>query len=347
MPTGVGVSSATGEGDRSHDVGGMSKTEGDAGRRPGDPSLPANALAHNWDTFRYFIAVARGGSFSQAAKALRESQPTVRRRITELETALGVKLVARGSNGVSLTSSGRTAYEFMRRIEVDAEAMRERVLGLDTQTRGQVIVSVPDGFGHVIIVPRLKDFQEQFPDIDLVLLIGNRRFNLLNREADLALRIGDPVHGSLIGRKIGTVRFGLFAHESYLAERPVPQTESDLAGHRIIDCAGVLEHSKQGTALRARTVHSPRVVRLDSTVAQHSAAMSGLGIAALPRYMVRDTDGLVELLPGFIEEVEDIRILLRPDLKGVERARVVADFLTRIARGAVAPDREEPRSAQA
>ncbi|MEL6265143.1 MAG: LysR family transcriptional regulator [Pseudomonadota bacterium] len=305
---------------------------GENGMRP----LGFAHLAQNWDSYRYFLTVARCGSLTAAARLLGESQPTVGRKVRDLETALETLLLERTAGGMELTAAGERILEHVERIELETRWIGDKMRGDDSRPEGSVVVTSPEGFGLTTLVPHLDRFHARYPEIDLELRLCTSKLKLTQREADIAVRIGDPLHHSLVGRRLGVVRFAFAASEGYLARRGTPGTLDDLAGHDLIDATQA--HLLQAAFLRQCVPDARRVIRTDSLTAQMRAAECGLGVALLPCYLVRTSPRLRRILPDALTPVSDVWVLTRPDLRDLARVRVVAEFLTAIVRQAL--DRE-------
>lgn len=301
-----------------------------------DPPASGANPAKNWDSFRYFLAVARAGSISGAAKLLNESQPTVGRKIREMEKCFSAQLVERGSSGICLTESGLKVLNHVENIERETKSISESILGLDECLHGKVVVAVPEGFGFAVLVPKLADFRKQYPDIDIELLLGAPKVNLVNHDADIALRIGDPVHPSLVGRKIGDVAFSLYAHASYVETHGVPQSCCELDNHLLIDSASDLLVVVQSARLAAMAPNARRVVRTNSVSAQVRAVCGGIGIGALPRYVGAIDPSLIEILPGELNSSQDLWILMHRDMAKIARIKAVNTFLIGVSKQALA-----------
>ena len=191
----------------------------------------------DWGLYRYFLAVAKTGSLTGAAQRLGVSQPTVGRQIQALEEAMGARLFDRGTSGYVLTSAGDSIYSLAQVIEEQTHAIERRVAGEDSRLEGRVRISAAEGLATFWLAPRAAGTQAA---------LSRRRdrahrrlrasLDMMRREADIVLRIGEPRSDDLIGRRIGKVHFGLFAAESYLAEHGTPESLDQLSGttpHRV------------------------------------------------------------------------------------------------------------------
>jgi DNA-binding transcriptional LysR family regulator len=287
-------------------------------------------LSQNWDTYRFFLAVARSNSISQAALLLKESPPTVGRKITELETQLATKLFERNASGVKLTSCGEMILKNIQQIEHEAISLNELVRGKDKEMKGIVTVSSPVGFGQAVLAEKLSMLHDEYPDIHIELLLSTNQVNLLNREADIALRIGTPHQESLLGRKVGQVTFGIYVGREYLGyldELELFKNIADLEGHNIIASAGSLSKTNQAIEFAEFSQKSQVVFSSDNLFVQLSAIKSGFGLAALPRYLGDADSELIEVLPGSLKNSADVWVLTHPDTKNIARVKTVREFI--------------------
>lgn len=281
----------------------------------------------NWDEYRYFLAVARSGSLRSAAEALGVTQPTVGRRISNLERMLGSRLFDRSSDGLALNASGRAIVDLAVEMEHRVRAIATRVTSQDDVLGGPVTITAPEGLGIHWLAKRLPLFSEQYPDVRVTLNIETAKVDLFRGAVDIALRIGDPECLELVGRVVGTARFGLYGSERYLIERGRPTKPEQLHQHNIIDLYGTLEHLPQVVRLRELTQHATVRVRCDSLCAQFVAASSGAGLAALPSYVVADGPELSRVLADVFDIELDVWLLTHPELKNKPRIRLVIDWL--------------------
>ncbi|MEM6945226.1 MAG: LysR family transcriptional regulator, partial [Pseudomonadota bacterium] len=204
----------------------------------------------NWDDYRYLLAMEQTGSLSAAARHLGVSQPTVSRRITELERTLGVGLVQRLPDGYQLSAIGEKVCERARVIQQKAEEIRHAVIDDRDQSQHQVVVSAPEGIAAALVTPALRDLHVARPDLVVEVTISTRPVDLRRREADIAVRMGDPRDDTLIGRKVGAVEFGLFAPGALIERLGLPSSEGDLQRYPFIESAGAISHLPQANWLR-------------------------------------------------------------------------------------------------
>ncbi len=287
-----------------------------------------DVLMQNWDMYRYFLAVARIGSFSEAAKRLDESQPTISRKLKELETALGVQLVERTTAGATLTAAGELVREHIHKIEREAIGITETLRDDSRQMSGKVIVAAPEGLGVAVLARSLPKFRVLHPGIDLELRLGSGKLDLIQRDADIAFRVGDPLQPSLLGRPISTVTFGLYAHERYLRAHSLPKSVSQLKSHQFLGLSVSSGPLPQEIELDRLVPDQPRVLRTDNIQVLFTAIEDGMGIGALPNYMTPNSKGLVHILPQKFAPKAELWMLMRRELRDVARVRAAASFFT-------------------
>lgn len=292
-----------------------------------DPQGAQIGLSMDWGLYRYFLAVVESGSLSGAARRLGVSQPTVGRQIQELEVRLNTRLFDRRAHGYSLTPTGETVVELARSIEGNAVAIERKIAGVDQNQAGPVCLCAPEGLGNAWLVPKLAALRERHPAIEIELVIGMGQRDLGRREADIALRIGEPGADDLVGRRISKVGFGLYAAASYLAQRGRPERLEDLAGHCIIGSVGPLADLAQVRRLRELTGEPRCSFACSNLLVQFTALQSGLGLLSIPHYMAHGHAELRRVLADDLQLALDLWLLTHRDLKATARVRAVMDFL--------------------
>ncbi len=170
-----------------------------------------------WDLIRAFLTVVDAGSVTAAAEALALSQPTLSRQIAALEAQLGSTLFERVGRGLRLTSAGSALIAPARQMQAAANALSLAALGQTLATAGSVRLSASEITATYVLPPLLSALRRSHSEIHIELAVTNRVENLLEREADIAIRHTDPGQGSLIARQVGAFRLGAFAHRDYLS----------------------------------------------------------------------------------------------------------------------------------
>ncbi|MEO0912583.1 MAG: LysR family transcriptional regulator, partial [Pseudomonadota bacterium] len=251
----------------------------------------------NWEELRFFHAVARAGSLAQAARDLKVSQPTVGRRIRDLERRLKTGLFDRLTHGYALTETGRTILEKVEQMACTARSIDDCVSTAAREVAGRVRVTASEGIGAFWLVPQLEQLRRRHPKLDVALMLSTEKLDLSAGAADLALRMGNPKDEKLIGRRIADVAFHLYATRGYFERFGVPTRPEELSGHAIIESAGRLAHLPQGVAIRQLAPGAEIAAAFDSITAQAQAAEAGLGLVPLPPYLVADKPDLLRVPP--------------------------------------------------
>jgi len=286
----------------------------------------------NWSDYPILLAVVETGSLTAAGRKLGMSQPTVGRRIRALEDHFGTPLIKKEDGVLAPTTFGHSMLDHIRRMQDEASAIDRSSATLEDSLAGVVRLSATEGVGTAWLPPVLQMFRASHPDILIDLGIGFKSYNLAQREADIALRwMGPGDQNSLIGRKVATATFGLFASNSYLQKKGAPQSLDDLKNHdgvmaTIMDDKQLwlMDNNKQPHYLPGRVTF-----RTNSIWAFDEAIANGYGIGALPLCGTSaiDKDGrLSRVLPN-VSQQEDLFLVAHEDLRRSARIRAVFDFL--------------------
>jgi DNA-binding transcriptional LysR family regulator len=283
----------------------------------------------NWDDVRYVLALAKAGSLAKTAKALGVDHTTVGRRVEALEEALGVRLFTRTSAGYVPTADAERLLPEMRSVEDAVIALERGVHARKSAIDGVVRVTSPETFGCVYLAPRLAMLRHEHPSLAIELSSTGTVLDLARREADLAVRMFKSAHESLVVRRVGALRYGLYASRDYVAKRPV-RKPSELRDHPLLSSEAPSRGKKPG-ALDARWLDQlsggarPALV-CDLSMALLAACREGAGIAVLPRY-VGDAEATLVHLPMPEPPSEPIWITVHRDMRDTPRVRVVLDHV--------------------
>jgi DNA-binding transcriptional LysR family regulator len=285
----------------------------------------------DWDKLRVFHAVAEAGSFTHAGETLNLSQSAVSRQISALEEALQVPLFHRHARGLILTEQGDTLNRTVR--EVFAKLAMTEALLTESKEKpaGRLKVTTTIGFGSSWLAPRLRGFLEAYPDVTISLLLDDGDLDLAMREADVAIRMHAPKQPDLVQRHLMTMRYVVCASPEYLKKHGVPQRVEDLDAHRVILFGS--HHPPvediNWLAEAGRRPGSPRraVLEVNNTYAMLLAIRSGVGLGALPDYIVAEDDGLIHLLADVKSPKVDVYFVYPEELRNSMRVSVFRDFL--------------------
>ncbi len=251
-----------------------------------------------------FAQVAESGGFTAAARILDMPKSTVSRRVSELEAALGVRLLQRTTRTLSLTDVGRVYADRCRELHIEVEEANELVVSAGLTPRGRLRVTAPIEIGRRYIAPCLAEFAMQHPDVDVELDLSDAARDLVAEGWDLAIRVGELADSSLIARKLGPTQQFLCASPAYLDGRNALHKPSDLDQHDTLvmtEGIGGFVWQFEGSEGRVEITVKPRAEANDFEAISRMA-VSGLGIARLPSWVARehiDNGDLVPLLTEY------------------------------------------------
>jgi DNA-binding transcriptional LysR family regulator len=274
----------------------------------------------DWEDLRHFVALARYGALSEAARRLEVDHATVGRRVASLEKALALRLVDRLPRRYSLTPDGQAIAGLASEIEQSAFAIERMARGLTSRLSGKVQVSAPPAFASQFLARRVCLLRQRHPGIELVLAGDKRSVSLGRREADLAIRLSRPQERGGYARKIGSLRFAFYAARGYAEGRPAEAFE-------FVGYDDDLEHLPQERFLHDFAGERPFVFHSNDMVSLQAAARDGLGVALLPSFMAETDEALVRLPGPRHAFSRELFLVVHGDLRRSPPIRAVMDFL--------------------
>jgi DNA-binding transcriptional LysR family regulator len=281
----------------------------------------------NWDLYRTLQAVLREGSLSGAARVLALAQPTVGRHIEALEQAMGLALFTRSQLGLTPTEAALELRPSVEALASAAAALLRVASGQGAGARGTVRITASEVIGAEALPQILCPLREAYPDLVIELALSNRVENLLNREADIAVRMVRPEQASLIARRIGEVTLGVHAHRAYLERRGSPETLPDLAGHTLIGFDQATEFTRSLQPQFGGFDPAKFALRSDNDLAQLAAIRAGYGIGVCQVGLAKRDPNLIRLMASLFAVKLGMWIVMHEDLKTTTRCRVVFDAL--------------------
>jgi DNA-binding transcriptional LysR family regulator len=293
----------------------------------------AASTTMDWDKLKVFHAAAEAGSFTHAGERLGLSQSAVSRQVSSLESELSVSLFHRHARGLILTEQGELLYRTAHEVFMKLEAARTKLTDSRERPNGELKISTTPGIGVHWLTPRLGEFLDLYPDIQITLITTDEELDLAMREADVAIRLRQPTQPDLIQRKLFSVHFHAYASPEYLKRFGTPKNHEDLDSHRIILLGGsivpsylqnrrwLLEIGRNGRGERTAAF------TINNVLGVVRACQRGLGIAMLPDYLVEENGGVVQLFGESDRLALDAYFVYPEELKSVARVQVFRDFL--------------------
>ena len=284
------------------------------------------------DAMRLFLRVAELGSFSAVALQAGVARSVVTRQIAALETHLGVKLMARSTRRLALTSAGSAYLEKCRVIlnlveAAEADVAEERLI-----PRGNIRLSLPLSFGIRRLAPLLLDFSQRHPEVSLDMDYSDRRINLIEEGIDLAIRITRRLEPGDVARKIGAGRMLVVAAPEYLARHGRPQHPAELAHHECLGYTHAGNPMPWQFLVNGQPENFPVRSRINANNGDvlAEAAAQGLGITLQPDFIVAsylDAGRVKRILADFAIPEPGIYAMLPSNRHVPHRVRVLMDAL--------------------
>ena|SRR5437868_4086932 len=281
----------------------------------------------DWDNLRFFLELARSGTLVGAARRLAVDHTTVARRIQALEKQVGTALFSREADGHRLTEAGRRLQPQVESMENAFLAVESAAPGSQEGLSGLVRIGATEGFGTVVLAPKLALFAQAHPRLVIDLLAMPRLVHLSRREADIVISLERPARGPVVVTKLTDYVLHLYASKDYLARRGAIRTREDLRGHTFISYVDDLLFSKELQYLDELYKPDSFALRSTSILAQHQAALAGAGIAVLPAFIAGRDKSLRRLLPAEASFTRTFWMSVPAETRHLARMKVVWDFL--------------------
>lgn len=236
------------------------------------------------------VEILDAGNLSEAARRLKMSRANVSYHLNQFEKAIGVQLVRRTTRRIEPTEVGLQLYEHGRKIRQELEAARESVAALGQTLQGRVRLSVPSGYGQLVMSPWLIDFKRAYPGIVLDVVFENRVVDLLRDEVDIAVRVMSDPPDNLVARDMGPVRYVACASADYARVQGMPTELDELATAPLITSAVVGRQLRLAAYLEGERYEVPLAPTLTSEnfLFLREAIVAGLGVGLVPDYVVQD-----------------------------------------------------------
>ncbi|HEY1875231.1 MAG TPA: LysR family transcriptional regulator [Steroidobacteraceae bacterium] len=287
------------------------------------------AIEVGWELYRSFLGVLQEGSLSGAARNLGITQPTVGRHVSTLEDSLGLTLFTRSQTGLLPTEAALALRPYAESMRSTADALRRAADSQGEGVKGTVRVSASEVVGVEVLPPIIARLRQAQPQLTVELVATNRVQDLLQREADIAVRMTRPRQELLIARLVGVVALGFFAHRSYLARQGTPKTVTDLLQHALIGFDQETPFLRQARKTMPEWSRGAFSIRTDSDVGQIALIRAGCGIGVCQVALTKLDADLVRVMPHKFELKLETWVTMHEDLRNSPRCRVTFDALVK------------------
>jgi DNA-binding transcriptional LysR family regulator len=291
-------------------------------------------MSMDWDKLRVFHAVAEAGSFTHAGESLNLSQSAVSRQISALEESLSVPLFHRHARGLILTEQGELLFRTAREVFAKLAMAESLISESKDRPKGPLKITTTVAFGSIWLTPRIREFMELYPEIQVSLVVDDSELDLSMREADVAIRMSPPRQPDLIQRHLVSVQVHIYASPDYIKKYGLPQRPEDLDTHRLIvygeDSRPPVPGVNWLIDAGAKPGHDRRpILTVNNTYGMLRAVISGLGLASLPDFVAHENNSLVRVLPELAGPPNEAYFVYPEELRASKRISVFRDFLLR------------------
>ncbi len=286
----------------------------------------------DWDKLKIFYAVAEAGSFTRATINLNLSQSAISRQIQSLEEDLKVQLFERHARGLTLTENGeyvfKTAHEVISKLKDVETSLSDQ----KNKPTGKLTITTVRSFGTHWLTPRIQEFMQLNPNIEVELIFDDKELDLSTRQADIGIFMRRPKQLNYIQRKLVDINYYIYGSTKYLEKYGIPKTIHDLNKHRFISFGkgapspvfnpdwalklGVKDNKKRKS-----------IMKVNSVMGLLLAVESGVGLAALPEYLVSSSTNIIKVLPNSAGPITEAHFVYPQSLKNVARVQAFRNFL--------------------
>jgi DNA-binding transcriptional LysR family regulator len=288
-----------------------------------------------WDDLRYVLAIARFGTIAEAARRLLVDEATVTRRLARIERKLGARLFERGPGKIALTEAGRTSAAAAEQVEEEVERLVAAVAGADRVAAGRVRLTTVPVIANRLLIPALPSLFAANPGLAVDLIAEPRDLSPARREVDLAVRLARPVREMrTLARRIGHLTYAVYGPRGHRAERLPWITYEDMMAD--------LPQARWIASRTAAKGDGAAPLRINDAEGVVSAVERGIGKSLLPTVIGDAAPNLVRLEEPSPPLIREIWLLTHPELRGLRRIQLVADWIeaTLTGRAPAQPERQ-------
>ncbi|MGR2660895.1 LysR family transcriptional regulator [Chromobacterium haemolyticum] len=286
------------------------------------------------EAMQIFVRVAELSSFTQAADSLGLPKASISVAVKQTEAWLGARLLHRTTRKVQMTQDGQAFYERCKDVLAEMDELQGMFQRGEEALSGRLRVDMPSGVARYQVLPRLDEFLQRHPRLELELSSTDRKVDIVREGFDCVLRVGELSDSSLVARPLGRFRQLNCASPAYLARHGTPAGLEDLARHRLVHYVSTLGARPAGWEWRDESgshwLAMSGSVIVNNADAYQAACLAGLGLIQAPESGVRhllDRGELVEVLPEYRAAPMPVTLLYAHRRNLPRRARVFMDWL--------------------
>ena len=285
----------------------------------------------DWDKLKIFHAVAEAGSFTNATVNLNLSQSAISRQIQSLEDDLKVKLFERHARGLTLTENGeyvfKTAHEVISKLKEVETTLGDK----KNKPSGKLTVTTVVSFGTTWLTPRIQEFMQLNPEIEVELIFDDKELDLSTRQADIGIFMRRPKQLNYIQKKLIDINYHIYGSHKYLEKHGYPKTINDLNKHKFISYGkgnpSPVYNPDWALKLGMKDRKRKTVMKVNSVYGLLLAVQSGVGLAALPDYLTVNQPKISKVLPNVEGPITEAHFVYPQSMKNVARVQAFRNFL--------------------
>ena len=286
----------------------------------------------DWDKLKIFYAVAEAGSFTNATTILNISQSAISRQIQSLEQDLKVQLFERHARGLTLTENGEYVYKTAHEVISKLKEVETSLGDQKNKPSGKLTITTVRSFGTHWLTPRIQEFMNLNPEIEIELIFDDKELDLSTRQADIGIFMRRPKQLNYIQRKLVDINYHIYGSTKYLEKYGIPKTTNDLNKHRFISFGKGAPSPvfNPDWALKLGNKDNKKrksIMKVNSVMGLLLAVESGVGLAALPDYLVSQSQNVIKVLPKSEGPITEAHFVYPQSLKNVARVQAFKNFL--------------------
>ena len=286
----------------------------------------------DWDKLKIFHAVAEAGSFTNATTVLNISQSAISRQIQSLEQDLKVQLFERHARGLTLTENGEYVYKTAHEVISKLKEVETSLGDQKNKPSGKLTITTVRSFGTHWLTPRIQEFMNLNPEIEIELIFDDKELDLSIRQADIGIFMRRPKQLNYIQRKLVDINYHIYGSTKYLEKYGIPKTTNDLNKHRFISfgkgAPSPVFNPDWALKLGNRDNKKRKpIMKVNSVMGLLLAVESGVGLAALPDYLVSQSQNVIKVLSKSEGPITEAHFVYPQSLKNVARVQAFRNFL--------------------
>ena len=283
----------------------------------------------DWDKLKIFHAVAEAGSFTSATVTLNLSQSAISRQIQSLEDDLKVKLFERHARGLTLTENGKYVYKTAHEVISKLKEVETSLGDQKNKPSGKITITTVRSFGTHWLTPRIQEFMQLHPEMEVELIFDDKELDLSTRQADIGIFMRRPKQLNYIQKKLIDINYHIYGSNVYLEKFGMPKTVNDLNKHKFISFGRGTPSPVYNPdwAIKIGMKDSKKrksVMKVNSVMGLLLAVESGVGLAALPDYLVVQSKNLIKVLPKIEGPITEAHFVYPQSLKNVARVQALS-----------------------